>query len=193
MVPTPPRDCRPIVISGPSGVGKETLVQKLFDEHPNTFAFAVSHTTRKPRIGEVEGRDYFFVTPSAFDNLISQEAFVEHAMFNGNQYGTSKRTIADQMANGLVVVLDIEMHGIKQMKANSSIDARYVFIKPPSFETLERRLRGRGTEKDGDIQKRLAQAKAEVEYAETQGVHDKIIINDDLERAFKELEEFVYG
>ncbi|KAL6230602.1 hypothetical protein BDW75DRAFT_63281 [Aspergillus navahoensis] len=193
MVPTPPRDRRPIVISGPSGVGKGTLVQKLFDEHPNTFAFTVSHTTRKPRIGEVEGRNYFFVTPSTFGNLISQEAFVEHATFSGNQYGTSKRTITDQMAKGLVVVLDIEMNGVKQTKANPSIDARYVFIKPPSFETLERRLRGRGTEKDEDIQKRLAQAKAEVEYADTQGVHDKIIVNDDLEKAFKELEKFVYG
>jgi guanylate kinase len=144
-------------------------------------------------VGEVEGRDYFFVTPSTFSDLISQGAFVEHAVFGGNQYGTSKRTIADQMAKGLVVVLDIEMNGVKQMKADSSIDARYVFIKPPSFETLEKRLRGRGTEKEEDIQKRLAQAKAEVEYANTQGVHDKIIVNDDLEKAFKELEEFVYG
>lgn len=153
----------------------------------------MSHTTRKPRIGEVEGRNYFFVTPSTFGDLISQEAFVEHAMFSGNHYGTSKKTIADQMAKGLVVVLDIEMHGVKQMKANSSIDVRYIFIKPPSFEALERRLRGRGTEKDEDIQKRLVQAKAEVEYADTQSAHDKIIVNDDLEKAFKELEEFVYG
>ncbi|CEO58466.1 Putative Guanylate kinase [Penicillium brasilianum] len=193
MVPTPPRDRRPIVISGPSGVGKGTLVQKLFDEHPNTFAFIVSHTTRKPRVGEVEGKDYFFVTPSTFSDLISQEAFVEHAVFGENHYGTSKRTIADQVAKGLVVVLDIEMNGVKQMKADSSIDARYVFIKPPCFETLERRLRSRGTEKEEDIKKRLAQAKAEVEYADTQGVHDKIIVNDDLEKAYKELEEFIYG
>jgi guanylate kinase len=153
----------------------------------------VSHTKRKPRIGEIDGKNYFFVSPSTFGSLISQEAFVEHAMFSGNQYGTSQRTIADQMAKGLVVVLDIEMHGVKQMKANSSIDARYVFIKPPSFKTLEKRIRARGTEKDEDIQKRLAQAKAEGEYADTPGVHDKIIVNDDLEKAFKELEEFVYG
>jgi len=143
-------------------------------------------------VGEVEGRNYFFVTPSTFDDLVSQGAFVEHATFGGNQYGTSKKTIEDQMAKGLVVVLDIEMNGVKQMKANSSIDARYVFIKPPSFEALERRLRGRGTEKDEDVQKRLEQAKAEIEYADIEGVHDKIIVNDDLDRAFKELEEFVY-
>jgi guanylate kinase len=95
------------------------------------------------------------------------------------------------VAKGLLVVLDIEMNGVKQIKANSSIDPRYVFIKPPSLETLERRLRRRGTEMDGGIQKGLAQAKAEVEYAGSEGVHDKIIINDDLDKAFKELEEFV--
>lgn len=155
--------------------------------------FTVSHTTRKPRVGEVEGKSYFFVTPSTFGNLISQGAFVEHATFSGNHYGTSKKTIADQMAKGLVVVLDIEMHGVKQMKANSSIDARYVFIKPPSFEALESRLRERGTEKDEDIQKRLVQAKAELEYADTQSVHDKIIVNDDFDKVFKELDELVYA
>lgn len=117
---------------------------------------------------------------------------MEYATFSGNHYGTSKQTIVDQMSKGLVVVLDIEVQGVKQMKANSSIDARYIFIKPPSFDALEARLRKRGTEKDEEIEKRLAQAKAELEYAETQGVYDKIIVNDDLEKAFKELEEFIY-
>ncbi|KAJ5177116.1 guanylate kinase [Penicillium canariense] len=191
MAPAP-WDSRPIVISGPSGVGKGTLVQKLFDEHPNTFAFTVSHTTHAPRVGEVEGRNYFFVDPLTFDDLVSQGAFVEHATFSGSRYGTSKKTISDQAAKGRVVVLDIEMHGVKQMKANPSIDARYIFIKSPSFEALEARLRGRGTEKDADIHKRLAQAKAEADYATTSGVHDKIIVNDDLQKAFEELEEFVF-
>ncbi|KAL4782322.1 P-loop containing nucleoside triphosphate hydrolase protein [Aspergillus varians] len=163
-------------------VGKGTLVQKLFDEYPNTFAFAVSHTTRKPRVGEVEGKNYFFGTPSTFGDLISQDAFVEHAT-----------AIADQMTKRLVVVLDIEMNGVKQMKANLSIDARYTFTKPPSLKALERRLQGRGTERDEDIQKRLQQAKAEVKYADTQSVHDKAIVNNDLERAFKQLKEFTYG
>jgi guanylate kinase len=91
-----------------------------------------------------------------------------------------------------VVVLNIEMEGVKQMQANHSIDARYIFIKPPSFETLERQLRNRSTENKEDIQKRLAKAKVELEYADTLGVHDKIIVNDNLEKAYKELEEFVY-
>ncbi|KAJ5318474.1 guanylate kinase [Penicillium atrosanguineum] len=188
-----PQDGRPIVISGPSGVGKGTLIQKLFDEYPDTFTFAVSHTTRKPRVGEIEGKNYFFVSSSEeFFSLVTQGAFVEHATFSGNHYGTSKQTIADQTEKGLVVVLDIEMNGVKQVKANSSVDARHIFIKPPSFDALEARLRMRGTEEIEEIDKRLVQARAELEYAETQGVHDKIIVNDDLERAFNELKEFIY-
>lgn len=188
----PPPDRRPIVISGPSGVGKGTLRQKLFDAYPDTFALTVSHTTRKPRPGEVDGVDYFFTTPSTFTSLISQDAFVEHARFGDNHYGTSKQTIADQTAKGRVVVLEVEMEGVKQMRASSSIDARYVFIKPPALETLEARLKGRSTENAGDIQKRLAQAKVELEFADTPGVHDKIIVNDDLDKAFEELHKFVY-
>jgi len=164
----------------------------LFDAHPHTFVLTVSHTTRKPRPGEVEGVTYFFVSPSVFASLVYQNAFVEHAFFGGHHYGTSKQTIVNQQANGLVVVLDIEMQGVKQMKADHGIDARYVFIKPPSFEALEAQLRGRGTENEEDIQKRLTQAKVELEYADTLGVHHKIIVNNDLEKAYKELEKFVY-
>lgn len=126
------------------------------DAHPDTFGTTVSHTTRKPRAGEVDGVNYYFVSTSEFSSLISQKAFAEYAIFSGHFYGTSKQTIADQTAKGLVVVLDIEMEGVKQMKADPGIDARYVFIKPPSFEALEARLRSRGTENEEDIQKRLA-------------------------------------
>ncbi|KAI1134938.1 guanylate kinase [Hypoxylon sp. FL0543] len=192
MAPTLPKDRRPIVISGPSGVGKGTLIQKLFDTHPNTFITTVSHTTRKPRAGEVEGVNYFYVSPSEFSSLVSKNAFVEHACFSGHHYGTSKQTIADQTAKGLVVVLDIDMQGIQQVKAGSEIDARYVFVKPPSFEELEARLRSRGTEREEDVQKRLSQAKVELGYAETSGVYDAIVVNDDLEKAYRELEEFIF-
>ncbi|KAE8153596.1 P-loop containing nucleoside triphosphate hydrolase protein [Aspergillus avenaceus] len=188
-----PQDCRPVVISGPSGVGKGTLVQRLFDTHPGTFGFTVSHTTRKLRPGEVEGVSYFFVSPSEFASLCSQGALVEHACFNGNYYGTSKRTIDDQASKGLIVVLDIEMQGVKQMKANPSFDARYVFIRPPSFEALEARLSARGTENEEDIQRRLTQAQVELDFADSPGSYDKIIVNDSLERAYKELEDFVFG
>ncbi|KAJ5541485.1 guanylate kinase [Penicillium frequentans] len=187
-----PKDTRPIVISGPSGVGKGSLIEKLFSKHPDTFAFTVSHTTRKPRAGETDGTSYFFVEHSEFDKLVSENAFVEHAQFGSNKYGTSHRTIGDQMAKGRVVVLDIEMNGVKQIKENPSIHPRFVFIQPPSVEILEQRLRGRGTESDEDVRKRLAQATSELEYANTQRGVDKIIVNDDLEVAYKELEDYIF-
>ncbi|KAG7107289.1 Guanylate kinase like protein [Verticillium longisporum] len=185
-----PTDRRPLVISGPSGVGKGTLFKLLFQRHPDTFTLSVSHTTRGPRAGEQDGVDYHYVTKDAFHDLVAHDGFVEHAQFGDNLYGTSKKTIADQTAKGKVVVLDIEMEGVKQVQ-KSDMDARYVFVAPPSADELERRLRGRGTESEASIQKRLAQAKVELAYAET-GVHDKVIINEDLETAYKELEDFVY-
>ncbi|KAF4126353.1 guanylate kinase [Geosmithia morbida] len=188
---TLPSDRRPLIISGPSGVGKGTLYQLLFKRHPDCFTLSVSHTTRSPRPGESDGVDYHFVTMDEFESLIDKEGFVEHAKFGGNRYGTSKATIQEQTAKGRIVVLDIEMEGVKQIK-QSKLDARYVFIAPPSLHVLEARLRGRGTETEGAVLKRLAQAKNELEYAKTPGVHDIIIVNDDLEEAYKKLEEFIY-
>lgn len=186
-----PSDRRPLVISGPSGVGKGTLYNKLFAAHPDTFTLSVSHTTRKPRDGEQDGVHYHFVSMQDFEDLIAKDGFVEHAKFGSNRYGTSKATIEEQTAKGKVVVLDIEMEGVKQIKA-SSIAARYVFIQPPSFEALEKRLRGRGTETEDAVSKRLEQAKVELEYAKTPNVHDIQIVNDDLEKAYKELEDYVF-
>ncbi|KAL2259762.1 hypothetical protein VTK26DRAFT_6450 [Humicola hyalothermophila] len=186
------RDPRPIVISGPSGVGKGTLYGLLFQRHPDTFTLSVSHTTRSPRPGEVDGVHYHFVTKEAFLELKANDGFVESAQFGDNLYGTSKATIREQTAKGRTVVLDIEVQGVKQIQA-SGFPARFVFIAPPSEEELERRLRGRGTEQEESIQKRLKQAKVELEYAKTPGVHDRIIVNNDLETAYKELEEFVFA
>ncbi|AEO66507.1 5ab6f01e-a88a-42a9-be35-0c7130c08d5d [Thermothielavioides terrestris] len=188
----PVRDPRPIVISGPSGVGKGTLYKLLFQRHPDTFTLSVSHTTRSPRPGEKDGVDYHFVTKEAFLELKAKDGFVENAQFGDNLYGTSKATIEEQTAKGKTVVLDIEVEGVKQIQA-SGFPARYVFIAPPSEEELEKRLRGRGTETEASIQKRLDRAKVELEYAKVPGVHDKIIVNDDLETAYKELEEFVFA
>ncbi|KAG6008721.1 hypothetical protein E4U43_000107 [Claviceps pusilla] len=186
-----PHDRRPLIISGPSGVGKGTLYKRLFDNHPDTFCLSVSHTTRGPRPGEQDGVDYHFVTSEAFEDLIARDGFVEHAKFGGNRYGTSKMTIEEQTRKGRVVVLDIEMEGVKQIK-QSSIAARYIFIAPPSLSALEARLRGRGTEDEASVQKRLAQAQLELKFSETPGVHDKIIVNDNLDAAYKELEEYIY-
>ncbi|KAM3557485.1 hypothetical protein MY1884_003123 [Beauveria asiatica] len=184
-------DRRPVVISGPSGVGKGTLFNLLFERHPDAFCLSVSHTTRTPRSGEEDGKDYHFVQMQDFEDLIAKDGFVEHAEFSGNRYGTSKMTIEEQTKKGRIVLLDIEMEGVKQIK-NSSIAARYVFIAPPSVQQLEQRLRGRGTETEASIQKRLAQANKELEYSQTPGVHDLIIVNDDLETAYKELDAFIY-
>lgn len=134
---------------------------------------------------------YHFVPMADFEDLISKDGFVEHAQFGGNRYGTSKATIEEQTAKGKVVLLDIEMEGVKQIK-QSSIDARYIFIAPPSIDALESRLRGRGTEQEASIQKRLAQATNELEYSKTPGVHDIIIVNDDLDKAYDELEKYIY-
>lgn len=186
-----PSDRRPIIISGPSGVGKGTLYTRLFERHPDTFCLSVSHTTRTARPGEEHGVHYHFVPMADFEDLISKDGFVEHAQFGGNRYGTSKATIEEQTAKGKVVLLDIEMEGVKQIK-QSSIDARYIFIAPPSIDALESRLRGRGTEQEASIQKRLAQATNELEYSKTPGVHDIIIVNDDLDKAYDELEKYIY-
>ncbi|KAI1111033.1 guanylate kinase [Nemania sp. NC0429] len=189
---TSPQDHRPVVISGPSGVGKETLIRKLFEAHPDVFTSTVSHTTRAPRSGEVNGVHYHFVSTSEFESLISREAFIEHAVFNGHHYGTGKRTIVEQITKGMVVLFDIEMQGVKQLKARNGFDARYVFVKPPSVEDLEARLRGRGADDEESIQGRLVQARAELEYADTPGAHDIVITNDDVEEAFQKLDKFIY-
>ncbi|KAL9947456.1 hypothetical protein ACHAQF_007079 [Verticillium nonalfalfae] len=188
-----------IVISGPSGVGKGTLIQKLQDTHRGLFTLTVSHTTRSPRPGEVDGVNYYFVSRAQFSALIAQNGFIEHTTFSGAMYGTSKRAIVDQAAKGViqgtVVLLDIDQEGIKQLKQSPDIPAAlYVFVKPPSLDELEIRLRSRGTEKEKDIQRRMTQAKAELDYADTTpGLHhDLVIVNDNIEKAYKELEEFIF-
>ncbi|EZF27177.1 guanylate kinase [Trichophyton rubrum D6] len=188
-----PSDRRPLIICGPSGVGKGTLCLKLVSSLPDVFAPSVSHTTRKPRANEVEGINYFFVQPEQFTSLISQNGFVEHTTFNGQSYGTSRRTISDLAGKGYVVILEIVVKGVEQVKADSGIDARYVFIRPPSLEVLECRLRERGTEDEADVQRRLAQATVELGYVDIPGFFDKVIVNDDLNRAYEEFVGFAYS
>lgn len=192
MAPTEVTDRRPLVIFGPSGVGKGTLYNQLFQKYPDTFTLSVSHTTRGPRPGEQDGVHYHFVTKEVFQDLIGKDGFVEHAQFGGNFYGTSKQTIEEQTAKGKVVVLDIEIEGVKQIK-ESKFPARYVFIAPPSVGELETRLRGRGTETEESIQKRLTQANKEIAYSQEPGAYDRLIVNDDLSKAFAELERFVFA
>ncbi|KAG9234820.1 P-loop containing nucleoside triphosphate hydrolase protein [Amylocarpus encephaloides] len=187
-----PTDTRPIIISGPSGVGKGTLYKLLLSRNPSVFCTSISHTTRDPRPGETRDVDYYYTGMAEFESLIEEKGFVEHAKFGDNRYGTSRKMIEEMQGKGKVVVLDIEMEGVKQIH-QSPISARYIFVAPPSMPILEARLRGRGTEKEESIQKRLAQARNEIEYSKTEGVHDIVIVNDDLEKAYSEMETFIFG
>lgn len=202
MAPVDITNARPIVFSGPSGAGKSTLLKRLFAAHPDLFGFSVSHTTRKPRAGEQDGVHYHFTTPEEFQKMISEDKFEEHARFGGNYYGSSRaavQAVADGQGKSIdgspaegkrIAVFDIEMEGVKQLK-KSRLNPRICFIQPPDVETLEQRLRGRGTDSEDAIQKRLAQAKNEIEYCRNEGKNDKVVINDDLDTAYRELDEWV--
>ncbi|RMZ88658.1 hypothetical protein DV736_g4109, partial [Chaetothyriales sp. CBS 134916] len=202
MSPVDRSTARPIVFTGPSGTGKSTLIKRLFATHPDLFGFSVSHTTRQPRPGEENGTHYHFTTTGQFEKMIAEDAFEEHAKFGGNYYGSSRaavqavaegkgKSIDGSPAQGQrVCVFDIEMEGVKQLK-KSQLNPRICFIQPPSMEVLEGRLRGRGDTSEDSVQKRLAQARKEIEYCQQESKNDKVIINDDLERSFRELDEWV--
>ena len=182
--------CQPIIISGPSGAGKGTLTTKLRETHPDKFATVISHTTRPPRPDETEGTHYYFTSKSEFQALYAQGMFVECTDYNGHYYGTSLQAIQDIIDREVTPLLDIDMEGVKAMKAFKKQSVKYVFIQPPSLETLEARLRGRETEDEESIKARLAQAALELNYAARPGIYDLTIVNDDLETAYETLEKF---
>uniref|UniRef100_A0A1I7TKD7 guanylate kinase n=1 Tax=Caenorhabditis tropicalis TaxID=1561998 RepID=A0A1I7TKD7_9PELO len=183
--------CRPIVLSGPSGGGKSTIITRAMKEYPTSFVFSVSHTTRSPRAGEVHGKHYYFTDKEKMQEMIKNGEFLEFATFSGNTYGTSKKTVEDIENSGKICVLDIELQGVRNIKT-SHLDARYILIRAPSIESLEQRLRARGTETEETLKKRLQHAQEDlVEIERNPTLFDKVIVNDDLERAYKEFVDLI--
>mmetsp|Transcript_26623 Transcript_26623/g.75156 ORF Transcript_26623/g.75156 Transcript_26623/m.75156 type:complete len:213 (+) Transcript_26623:73-711(+) len=181
-----------VVLCGPSGTGKSTLLKKLMGDFPNRFGFSISHTTRGPRPGEVGGKDYYFVERSVLEREVAEGLFLESAEVHGNYYGTSFRAIEEVMKNGKICLLDIDVQGAESVKRSSlNSKARYLFIAPPSFEVLEARLRGRGTETEEKIQKRLAGAKTEMAYMGKPSFWDGVIVNEGLEKAHEDFFAFM--
>lgn len=186
------------VISGCSGVGKGTVLKEFMSRNSKDFMLSVSCTTRKPRVGEIDGVNYFFLTHEEFKKAVDTDKFLEYAQFAGNFYGTKKKFIKQKFDEGLNIILEIETQGALQVKEKMP-EAVLIFIAPPGVNItdeyidisgglieLEKRLRGRNTEDEETIQRRLAEAKVELERAKK---YDYIVINDDLERAILEVEE----
>ena len=174
---------RSFIISGPSGVGKSTVLKGLMEKRKNLY-FSVSATTRQPRPGEEDGVHYHFLTMDTFREWIAQDEFLEHAEFVGNCYGTPKKYVYEAMDRGQDVILDIEVQGAMQV-AEKMPEVVRIFVAPPSWAELERRLTARGTDTPEKIQGRLARAKEEVKLA---GTYDYFVINDSVEHAVSELD-----
>ena len=175
-----------IVISGPSGAGKSTVVFKAIEGREDV-CFSTSVTTRKPRPGEVDGREYFFVDPDRFKEMVENDELLEHAEYVANSYGTPRAYVEDKLEAGLNVLLDIEVQGARQIHEKMP-DAVKIFIIPPSLEELEKRLKGRGTDTERAIEARLIRARQEYQEAD---FYDYLIINDNADKAAKELSAII--
>jgi guanylate kinase len=174
-----------VVISGPSGSGKSTLCKRLLAD-PRVH-FSVSATTRTPRTGEVDGREYHFLSPARFRQLIREGAFIEHAEVHGNMYGTLRAPMEEALVRGEVYLLEIDVQGALQLKALGE-PGIYIFVAPPDMETLRKRLVGRRTDAPEVIERRLKKAEDEMREAVK---YDHVVVNDDLGRALEEIRRLV--
>lgn len=181
----------PVVFSGPSGVGKSTLLKKLFQDFPDAFGFSVSHTTRGPRAGEQDGIDYHFVTRELMQEEIAKNNFVEYAEFANKMYGTSKKSIKDVLESNRICILDVDEQGVKNLKKLDDMPAKFIFISPPSIEELQTRLKSRGTETEETLKNRMNTASSAIEFSKKNGSYDSVIVNDDLDKAYNDLKIFL--
>lgn len=174
------------VISGPSGAGKGTLISLLTQRFPGIWV-SVSATTRDPRPGEKDGADYHFLSEEEFERILEDGGFLEHALVHGKHYGTLKKYVDEHIARGEQVILEVDVQGARQVK-NIMPDAHYIFIEPPSLEELEHRLRGRNTETEEQIKKRLDTASLELS---AKMEYDVQLVNEDIEDAYAQLEAYI--
>ncbi|MCJ2541387.1 guanylate kinase [Thermostichus vulcanus] len=178
---------RLLVLTGPSGVGKGTVVRQLRQRHPELY-FSVSVTTRSPRPSEQEGVNYFFRSREEFFRLIEAGELLEWAQYAGNFYGTPRDAVLDKLSQGQDVLLEIELAGARQVSQHCP-EAIRIFLSPPSLQELERRIRERGQDSEASIERRLQQAQQELD---AQDEFDYVIVNDDLEQALLQLETLLY-
>lgn len=195
---------QPLVICGPSGVGKGTIITKYMKELGGSqkFDFAVSHTTRKPRPGEIDGVHYHFTDVTSMKESIGNNDFLEFAEVHGNFYGTSLESLSQLESSGKIPLLDIDAQGVKSIKQRQQncynnnfngpdLQAKFIFIAPPSLDLLLHRLLSRGTETEESIKKRTKNAVAEMTYGLADGNFDAVIINDDLDQACREFRDVI--
>lgn len=176
-----------IVISAPSGCGKTTIAHEILKQHPST-EFSVSATTRKKRNGEIDGKDYYFLTKEEFDKRIRNGELVEYEEIYGNYYGTLKSVVEKALRGGRVILFDIDVNGGLTIKKKYPDDAVLIFIKPPSMEVLKQRLMNRHTEDAETVQKRLERVPMELEKGKA---YDYSVVNDDLQKTVQEVEAIV--
>ena len=171
-----------IIITGPSGVGKGTVVKELLDRNKDIW-LSISATTRNPRVGENDGLNYYFISEERFKDMIDKKEFLEWAQFAGNYYGTPLSTVNEKIEKGFIVLLEIEVEGAKQIKEKFP-EALSIFLLPPSKEELEKRIRNRGTEKEEAIDRRLSRANYEIASSDQ---FDFVLTNHDVDETVKEV------
>ena len=179
---------RLVVLCGPSGVGKSTLIGRLLAESPERFGFSVSCTTRPRRPAEADGVDYSFVTEPKFDTMIERGDFLEWANVGSYRYGTSVAAVEAVSASGRVCLLDLDVQGVQSLvERRPDLRPYCVWVAAPSLDALRARLRQRGSEAQGDVEQRIARAVDEIEFSLSARCFDKVVLNDDFERAYAEL------